>query len=295
MLSMITILTATYNRANLLPNLFDSLLKQTNHKFQWLVIDDGSTDDTEDYIMSITDAPFEIDYYKKNNGGKHTALNYSHPYIKGDLVFMVDSDDLLTEDAIETAEADWEKYKTDDSLCGLSYRKKTKDGRFLSFELENDYYIDNDIRFRVNKNLTGDRCEILRTDLFVDYLFPEYKGEVFISEGLLFKTLAYKYNFVYINKPLYICEYLDGGLSKRGRQLRMKCPNGMMDSCKAFMVPQVRMAVKFKQMVLLYVYGRFAGLNAIQMQKDIRPKWLFFAALPAGVIVHAVWKHKYMK
>ena len=99
---MITILTPTYNRAELLKSLFASLCSQTCFDFEWLIVDDGSTDDTSLVVKTFKSDKFPIRYYLKENGGKHTALNYSHPYIKGELLFIVDSDDILTPDAINT-------------------------------------------------------------------------------------------------------------------------------------------------------------------------------------------------
>ena len=98
----ITVFTPTYNRAYILPKLYESLKKQTCMNFEWLIIDDGSTDDTSEVVKTFKTDKFPILYYYKKNGGKHTAMNYSHPYINGDLLFIVDSDDVLTNDAIET-------------------------------------------------------------------------------------------------------------------------------------------------------------------------------------------------
>ena len=97
----LTIITPSYNRGNYLKRLYDSLVNQNNHHFQWLIIDDGSTDDTERAVESFDNKLFALDYYKKKNGGKHTALNYSHPYIKGELVCIVDSDDWLLPEAVD--------------------------------------------------------------------------------------------------------------------------------------------------------------------------------------------------
>ena len=110
---MVTVLTPTYNRVNTLPKLVDSLCRQTRTDFQWLVIDDGSTDDTEAYMETLKqqNLPFEWEYHKKENGGKHTALNAAHPYIKGDVVLILDSDDYLTPDAVETVEREWPCYR----------------------------------------------------------------------------------------------------------------------------------------------------------------------------------------
>ena len=96
----LTVLTPTYNRAYTLTKVYESLAKQTKQNFQWLIIDDGSSDGTEELIMSFPKTGFELEYHKKSNGGKHTALNYSHQFIKGEMVVILDSDDYLTDDAI---------------------------------------------------------------------------------------------------------------------------------------------------------------------------------------------------
>lgn len=291
---LVTVLTATYNRMNCIDNLYRSLLRQTRRDFQWLVIDDGSTDGTEEYFRGLVNSEgMIIEYHKKPNGGKHTALNYAHPYIKGELVFMVDSDDYLVDDAIETVICDWENDRAD-NICGPSYMKQTTDGKMLSRANKQNVYIADDIEYRINKNIEGDRCEIVRSDLFRRFPFPEFPGERFMSEGWLFRKMAINgYKTAYRNKVLYICEYLEGGLSKSGRALRMKCPLGMMENCKSFLVPNVVLKVQCKEMVLLWVYGLCAG----KKMKDIvafsgRP-YIMRLVQPFGYILYRTWKKKY--
>ena len=166
---MVTVLTPTYNRVNTLPKLVDSLCRQTRTDFQWLVIDDGSTDDTEAYIEALKqqNLPFEWEYHKKENGGKHTALNAAHPYIKGDVVLILDSDDYLTPDAVETVEQEWSYYLySRPDIAILNYFRGKKDGTHLSIAHAQDTYIDDDIHYRVNHHIKGDRCEVVRTDIF---------------------------------------------------------------------------------------------------------------------------------
>ncbi|MCQ2385773.1 MAG: glycosyltransferase family 2 protein, partial [Clostridia bacterium] len=96
----LSIITPTYNRGYLLPVLFHSLEKQTCFDFEWILVDDGSDDDTEAVAKTFFNDLFPFVYIKKENGGKHTALNASHPYVKGKYVLILDSDDYLTEDAV---------------------------------------------------------------------------------------------------------------------------------------------------------------------------------------------------
>ena len=100
---MITVLTPTYNRAATLPRLYESLKGQESYDFEWIVVDDGSIDHTRELVSSwIHDkAGFPIKYLRKENGGKHRALNYAMPYVKTAYTFIVDSDDYITSDAIK--------------------------------------------------------------------------------------------------------------------------------------------------------------------------------------------------
>lgn len=97
-----TIFTPTYNRASYLNILFESLQRQTNKNFEWILIDDGSTDDTEKVAEEIKkQANFPFYYFKKENGGKHTAINYGTKYANGEMFFIVDGDDYLGNNAIQ--------------------------------------------------------------------------------------------------------------------------------------------------------------------------------------------------
>lgn len=108
--NIVTVVTCTYNRSKLIGSLYDSLLKQTDKNFKWLVIDDGSSDDTCQLIDKFIDEnQIEIDYIYKTNGGKHTALNYAFENIDTELTIIVDSDDFLKPQAIETVRNDYAK------------------------------------------------------------------------------------------------------------------------------------------------------------------------------------------
>ena len=98
----ITVFTPSFNRAHLLSRLYDSLLKQTTNDFEWLIVDDGSTDDTETKVEEfINKGELPIRYYKQQNGGKHRAINTGVQLASGELFFIVDSDDGLVHDCIQ--------------------------------------------------------------------------------------------------------------------------------------------------------------------------------------------------
>ena len=290
---MITILTPTYNRASQLKTLYNSLCKQTNYNFEWIIIDDGSTDGTNKIIDSFNNKNFPITYKLKSNGGKHTAMNYSHQFIKGECVIIVDSDDYLEENAIEIIINDWEQYKNNQDIAILSYVRKTKDGVNISQSSYGLYLIDDDINYRVNKNINGDRCEVVRSSIFTKYKMPEFKGEKFMGEGWLWTTIAKKYKTVYINKGIYICEYLEGGLTKSGRLFRMRNPLGMMENCRVYMDKPVCLRVRIKETLLYGVYMLCSSNSIFDTIKKSRHIWSVLMMFPFSIFLYIYWKYKY--
>lgn len=292
----VTILTPTYNRVHTLPKLIESLGRQTCRDFQWLVIDDGSTDDTEKLFenLKMKNLPFQWEYYKKENGGKHTALNFAHKYISGKVVLILDSDDYLTDDAIETVCTEWSIYEKQKEIGIINYFKGDAQGGHYSVANKADTYIDDDIHYRVNHGIRGDRCEVIRTEVFKKYPFPEYSGERFLSESWLFNMIALKYKTVYRNKAIYICEYLEGGLTKSGRALRMKCPLGMMDDCRSYLNDEVCLRMRVKEMLLYWVYAKCAGYSfAKTLSTSGRPLGMAMTMIP-GTVLYSYWSRKYL-
>lgn len=290
---MVTVLTPTYNRANTLCKLYSSLLQQTSFDFEWLIIDDGSTDDTEYLVKEFKSNKFPINYFKKKNGGKHTALNYSHQYINGETVIIVDSDDHLTTDAIKTINKDWYKFKKDLSIAVLSYQKKNEVGEILSEKSEEPYKIDDDINYRVNNNIKGDRCEVVRSSVFISYKFPEFENEKFIGEGWLWTNIARKFKTVYINEAIYNCEYLHGGLTKSGRLFRMNNSLGMMENCKVYFESPVRKKVRLKEFVLYGMYMLCSKKKMTNSLRDSSHPWAIVAVFPFSCALYLFWKNKY--
>ena len=107
---MITVFTPSYNRANTLPSLYDSLLKQIKTEFEWLIVDDGSSDNTKEYVDAlICDNKITIHYIYQKNAGKQAAYNVGLQNAKGDIFLCVDSDDILAENCLKTIENDFSK------------------------------------------------------------------------------------------------------------------------------------------------------------------------------------------
>ena len=220
----VTVLTPAFNREKLLQNLYKSLCDQDCKDFIWLIIDDGSSDNTGEYVDKIKkNADFPIVYYKKENGGKHTALNYAYQYIETPLTFIVDSDDILTKDAISTIKKVFSKYRDEKDICGFSFLRGKPNGGYLSTSgVPRDGMKESYVECRINRNIGGDMAEVWYTHCLTEYPFPEYQGERFLGEDIVWVKMAQKYKMRFFNKVIYISDYLEDGLTNNRRKHNIK-------------------------------------------------------------------------
>lgn len=224
---MVTVFTPTFNRAYRLADLYHSLISQTNSDFEWVIVDDCSTDETEELVKSwIREDRIKIVYYKQpENGGKHRAINRGVKLSSGELFFIVDSDDFLTEDAIETILNEWLSCENKECYAGLCFRRMTKDlsvseNTNQKFKLLGDKFPDyrcsaTSIDIAYKWNCVADKAEVFKTDVLRNNPFPEIKGENFCEEAIVWFRIAKKPNslLLCVDKGIYVCEYLQDGLS----------------------------------------------------------------------------------
>lgn len=224
----ITVFTPTYNRAYIIEKLYRSLQKQTYIDFEWLVIDDGSNDNTEELFKSwvLEKNVFSIRYYKFENGGKHRAINKATDLAKGELFFIVDSDDYLTKETLECITTWEEGLENKKEFCGVSGNKGRRGGEFLGTTFEGEY-MDATYLERTKYNITGDKAEVFYTKILREYKFHEFKEEKFITEATVWNRMAADgYKIRWFNKTIYMCDYLDDGLTKNMRKIFSKNPKG---------------------------------------------------------------------
>ncbi len=289
---MITIVTPAYNRAVNLPALYQSLLAQSSKDFDWLVIDDGSTDNTREVVEGfIAEGKISIRYIYKENGGKHSALNIAFKTVEAELLFIVDSDDVLTDDAVETIHKDWEPVR-DKNLCGISYLRGYSETEVIGDKHPQDHAVDNFINLRYNRGIGGDKAEVWRTESLCDFQFPEYPGERFISESVAWIHLAKKQDVLMVNKIIYITEYLEDGLSMTGRRLRFQCPNLMAYGSLMTMSKEFSTKIRIKETLLYIVYNKFGGKSFKEMMRCPYKGLVTFCYLP-GLALYRIWKKKY--
>lgn len=252
---LITIFTSSYNRGHLLPRLFSSLSGQSFKDIEWLIVDDGSTDNTHDVVMSfIEENIIPIRYVFKRNGGKHRAINEGVKHAKGELFFIVDSDDMLPTNALKRVAEVYGQIKEDRSFGGVAGVDAYPDGRIVGSGLPAPIIDCNSIGIRSKYHVTGDLSEVFRTDVMREFPFPEIEGEKFCPEVLVWNRIAYKYKLRYFNEAIYIAEYQPEGLTERIVEIRMKSPTATT-TCYAEMVS---LDIPFKDKIKAAInYWRF--------------------------------------
>lgn len=222
----ITVFTPTYNRAHLIGRLYGSLCRQSYRDFEWLVVDDGSLDNTVELFQRLKkEADFPIRYYYQENGGKHTAINTGLELARGELFFTVDSDDWLTDDALEKV-ARWEtELPQDQRYCGFAGRLKDTAGQ-LSGAASDGTYFDGTTLDRYGV-ASGERAMVFYTEIHKKYPYPVFSGERFLTEAVAWNRLARDgYRFRFYNDIIWIYEYQSDGLTNTGMSLYQRNPRG---------------------------------------------------------------------
>lgn len=226
---MLTIFTPTYNRAGELVRLYESLKTQTSKDFEWLVIDDGSTDNTPQQMQTFCDEGIlSIRFFRQENGGKMRAHNRGAKKALGELFVCIDADDWLTKDAVAQI-LDAERKLTDDALCGMMFLNLDGNtnnivGTVFPWEEKNCSSYD-----VYNKHgVTGDKTLVFKTSVIRAYPFPEIEKEKFVPEALVYNRISDQYQLVCINRPIKRVEYLPDGYSNNYFNVCRKNPNGQI-------------------------------------------------------------------
>ena len=272
-------------------SLWNSLQKQTVKDFEWLVVDDGSTDGTKNLITQLQEkSDFPIRYIHKSHGGKHTALNVGIQTICSELTFIVDSDDYVTEDAIESILKIHKKYRLQNNICGYAFLRAFPDGKVNGKKFEVDEKIGSYIDVRVNGDDTSaDKAEVFKTHCLKEFPFPEYPNEKFLGEDLVWVRMARKYEMVHINKAIYVGNYLEDGLTNNRRKHNIASPVGCMHRAEEFMESDLKTRYRIKGGLQYIVYGRFAGVKVVDLIRKSRHKVLATVCTPGGLFLHSRW------
>lgn len=208
-----TVFTPTYNRANTLPRVYESLRAQTFRDFEWLIVDDGSTDGTRQLIEKWqVGAEFPIHYIYQQNQGKPVACNRAAQEAQGEFLLTLDSDDECVPEAIERFKYHWDNIPADqkDKFSAVTCLCKDQNGNLVGDSFPRDVLDSDSIEIAFKYGIRGEKWGFQRTDVLKQFPFPSVPNAKFISESVVWFALSRRYKTRFVNEPLRIYHIDDG-------------------------------------------------------------------------------------
>ena len=283
----ITVFTPTYNRYECLKICYESLVRQTNRNFIWQIIDDGSTDDTENLIKRyISEGQIDIQYFKKENGGKASAINLSLEITETDFWMCLDSDDFLFPNSIEKILNECGTIEDNDSVCGVFCVRSDKNGnpmtgKDIPFNVE--FATQEEVRFKYSVN--PEYAQIYKTEIIKSFPFPLVEGERFFTESWQQDQIDRDYVFKIIHGSIMACEYLPDGYTKHYYQLIKSNPVGFM----IFYEQRVRIGKFFKSRFTAATYYNVVfGLCKDRKKQKFSFHWLILLTTIPGLLIRFI-------
>lgn len=284
----ITVFTPAYNRADLLKRCYESMCRQTNKNFIWMIIDDGSTDNTKEVVdlWMLNNNGFEIQYYYKENGGLHTAYNEAIEHIDTELCVCIDSDDYMPDNAVEIILDFWKKNGSNEyaGIVGLDY---TIDNHVIG-DLLPDKKSINLIDLLIGKYHihNGDRTNVVRTELYKKVApMISFKGEKNFSPHCMHLQISKNYDFLVLNENLRYVEYQADGMSNSIFKQYLNSPNSFIETRKLYLsLPGISWKFKLRQSIHLVSSGIIAN-KMTEVLKYIPSFGMTVLAVPCGLLL----------
>ncbi len=291
-MEQITIFTPTYNRGYLLPKLYQSLTGQINKNYVWLVVDDGSTDQTDQIVQGwISERKINIEYYKQTNQGKSIAHNKGVLLTQTELFTCVDSDDYLSADAIESILYLWET-SNKEKITGILAYKGYTDGASLT-EMKDRACEKTTLKDAYSRHgLVGDTMLIFRTDIISQFEFPCFKGEKFVPEAYLYDQIDQQGELLILKKVLYYCAYLGDGYTNNMATLLKSNPKGYL----AYINQRLKLDKKVNEKFLDSI--RYVAMSIVTQERNVIEKsicpLITLVAYPFGILFY-LYRYRCMK
>lgn len=281
---LITVFTPTYNRAHLLPRLYESLKAQSCPDFEWIIVDDGSTDNTEAIAQSffLPSGGMGGGLIRQPNGGKHRAINRGVQEARGELFFIADSDDYLPKDSLAKVSEYYLKIRGEKTIGGVCGLDIAPDGANVSSALPQDEIICTSLDIRLRYHVTGDLKEVFLTSVMREFPFPEVEGERFCPEALVWNRIAQKYKLLFFNQPIYVAEYQPEGITAGIVRARMNSPVAAATTYQELNSYNIPFQEKIKTAIN---YWRFRACVPKGKQVPKLP-WYWFWCKPIGYLMH---------
>ncbi len=282
-----TVFTPTYNRSHLLPRAYESLCRQSISDFEWVIVDDGSTDGTRELVKNWSEiASFPIRYLWQENAGKHVAINRGVELARGEFFLILDSDDWLTDETLERMLYHWGtiSHELNSFFAGITGLCADRDGRLVGGSFVRSPLDSNAIEIRTRYGNRDEHCGMVRTDVIRQFPFPEDLGR-FVTESLVWNRIAKAYKLRFVNEIFLKKEYQEGGLTDRSVQTRVNSSR----AARLYYQESLGSGLALPWMSLLRGYANYvrfslhAGYSLTDQSKCIPSAFLWLLALPAGV------------
>ncbi|MDY0929513.1 glycosyltransferase family 2 protein [Chryseobacterium sp. CFBP8996] len=269
---MITIFTPTYNRAYTLPKLFESLQAQTSNHFEWLIVDDGSSDCTQELVEHFTArADFKITYIYQENQGKHVAINTALDKVSTPYFFTVDSDDYLKDNAIELIFKKLETIKNSKTIIGIASPIEMVNDTDLPKNQLKSEIITTPFEMKYKHQIMGEFTLVYKTEVINKFRYPIFLGEKFIVESYITNRFKKDYKLLHISESIVVGEYRNDGLTMQSKNLLLNNPKG---ASLAFCEKANNDQIPFKERKILvksyWDYESIFNTNFIQKLKKIK-------------------------
>lgn len=224
----LTIFTPTYNRGQLLKRLYEKLCEQSCKDFFWLIVDDGSSDETKTIVESfIKEEKLLIKYYYQPNGGKQKAVITALKLCETECFAFCDSDDWYLENTVLNFKKDYVKIKDNDKICGIVARRGNQDKEFKHFKkIKCERMVLKLPVLYTKYKFHAETCAMFKTEMLKQANYPDIEQK-FIPESYMFDKLSQKYEVLFINKPYSVTEYLADGYTVQSNKLYHDNPLGV--------------------------------------------------------------------
>ena len=285
MKATLTIFTPAYNRAYTLHKCYESLKKQTNKDFEWLIIDDGSTDNTRELVQSwIEENIIPIKYHYQKNQGMHGAHNTAYELIDTELNVCIDSDDYMPDDAVEKILKFWDKNKSD-NIAGIAALDAYESGEVIGNTFPKDLKTSTSFDMYYKHGVCGDKKFIYRTELTKKYPYPIFEGEKYVGLAYKYRKIDLTHKLALMNEVVCIVEYMEDGSSRNMLKQYVNNPRGFIFYRKENMTnPNANLKYKFKECAH-YVSSNFI-INNKNFIKESPLKLLTILTTPVGFCLY---------
>ena len=260
----LSILTATYNRSNYLPKLYESIKENLKYNItpEWIIVDDGSTDDTKNIVQSFIDEnKVIIKYLYQKNSGKMSAINEAVKMATGDLIVDCDSDDYFTNNSFEIIEKNSEKFLQNQELYGLVFLKSEENGKISGKEFSQKEHITTMFDLYFKEDIGGEKIIVYNSKIREQYSHQLEHNEKFITEARMYHKMDEKYKLLAINEVIEQGSYIEDGYTKNINKTFKESPYGYYMYFKELLQKDMRGVMFSKRLYAIKHYILFSYLT----------------------------------